>query len=285
MVLGIDDLVADRDPGGSGASTGTGGPVCAAQCGTEGCGVCPDTARVEGGGFSIDAVEVSIARYQAWLATNPSVEGQREECDTKWNDSFQKGVPTQAAIEALAAAGEIYEPDPQCDDEPLSDEWPISCVDWCDASAYCKWAGGRLCGEIGGGGIIDVTDGAASGHHDNPDESEWFRACSNGGAQRFPYGADYAAVCNDEGSNLRPVGDYEDCQGGLAGLFDMSGNVAEWEDACTYYNSEDPVQNCLVRGGTWYNTGDEPNLECAAFRDVKRASLNYSMGFRCCYDG
>ena len=69
----------------------------------------------------------------------------------------------------------------------------------------------------------------------------------------------------------------------------MSGNVAEWEDACTYFNNPDTIQNCLLRGGVWYET-DGLALQCgdpasyAEFRDVGRSSIGSDKGFRCCAD-
>ena len=75
--------------------------------------------------------------------------------------------------------------------------------------------------------------------------SAWFLACSHGAEQRaYPYGntfetascngCAYEATCGQVVYNLTtPVGSLASCAGGYPGLFDMSGNVEEWEDACT----------------------------------------------------
>src|SRR5262249_39830790 len=77
-----------------------------------------------GGRFCIDATEVTNAQYAAFLATNPQTSLQPARC-TSWNGTY-----------AGAYVG------------PLTgrDDYPVVGVTWCDAFAYCKWAGKRLCG-------------------------------------------------------------------------------------------------------------------------------------------
>ena len=69
---------------------------------------------------------------------------QRAECE--WNYTFQPSEPGA---------------DP---------EHPVTHVDFCDAVAFCAWAGKRLCGKIGGGELSFAELSLAS-------ESQWFAAC------------------------------------------------------------------------------------------------------------
>jgi len=289
-ILGIDDLVADRDGGAaSGSGSGSGG-ACNGTCGTPGCAACPDTTVVvveaAAGTFAIDRYEVTNADYAAFLATNPSLGlGLHPECD--WNDSFQPGAVTQSALAAAADAGLPSEdPTVKCQEWANTfggPELPVACVDWCDASAYCAWAGKRLCGRFqsAGGGQYLVTDGP--GPHADPATSEWFAACSGSGATDYPYGDPYEMLrCNDKVSGTKKVGSFAKCEGGYPGIFDMSGNVGEWDNACTDYNDPDVLQNCLSRGGSWYEGMLE--LRCDTFRDLKRHTMGDGVGFRCCSD-
>jgi formylglycine-generating enzyme required for sulfatase activity len=290
-VLGLDDLVADRGGGGVGAgsATGTGqGGGCLGPCGSPGCGACPvDNVVVvttPTGTFAIDKYEVTNAEYNAFLATNPSLSlAPQPTCS--YNGSFQPGALDQATIDLVLDEGLPFEdPRPNCMawstdfNEP---DRPAACVDWCDAAAYCAWAGKRLCGRYGGAGY-DVTGGPAEGHADAT-VSEWFAACTGATGTAYPYGAGYEPNrCNDEASGPQQVGEFATCEGGYPGVFDMSGNVGEWDNGCTDFNSPDVLQNCLSRGGSWYQVMDE--LRCDTYRDIPRWSMGDGVGIRCCSD-
>jgi formylglycine-generating enzyme required for sulfatase activity len=153
-------------------------------------------------------------------------------------------------------------------------------VDWCDAYAYCKWAEKRLCGKIGGG--ANAWDDFA-----DPTKSEWQNACSAGGTRTFPYGDTYmASACNgrETGPNeTAPVESNATCEGPFAGLFDLSGNVREWEDSC--YEATGPEDLCRSRGGSWHSLYDTA-LSCSLTESMydNREEQSSAQGFRCCAD-
>jgi formylglycine-generating enzyme required for sulfatase activity len=227
-----------------------------------------------GADFCIDATEVSVEQYNAWLTGNPNPANQGSEC-ASWNTSF---VPSTDATN-------------YCNyfDYPAvvanSPKRPIRCVDWCDAAAFCGWAGKRLCGSIGSGSN-------AFNKPTDPDENEWFRACSQAGTRDFPYadifnemaciGAEYDGnPAVEPGKDYpRDVGSTASCEGGFPGLFDMSGNVEEWEGSCNGSNSKDDA--CLTRGGAF--THLEGDLMCASNVGTTRGTNSIIIGFRCCAD-
>ncbi len=126
-------------------------------------------------------------------------------------------------------------------------EQPVVCVDWTQAQAFAKWAGGRL-----------------------PTEAEWEYAARSGGKTwTYPWG-DETATC---GNTVMSVGG-EGCGrtrtwpvcskptgNSTHGVCDLAGNVWEWAQD-TYHNSysgapsvakawEDPGSYHVIRGGSW----------------------------------
>jgi hypothetical protein len=213
------------------------------------------------GAYCIDKFEATNAQYAQFMAERGSdYSGQPAYC--AWNTSYRP------------ASGWPY--------SNGRDHHPVVAVDWCDAAAFCKWAGKRLCGKIGGGSN-------PVGRFGDPAASEWYRACSRAGTQIYPYGNTYvAATCQGEdragskNGTTVAVGTLAACVGGYAGIMDMSGNAFEWEDSCTDYVG--PADRCRPRGGSF--VASPSFMGCAAdlLDSTTARNVGYrDVGIRCCY--
>ncbi|MDI1435238.1 formylglycine-generating enzyme family protein [Polyangium sorediatum] len=254
--------------GGMGAAGGAGGMGGATSSSSSGMFIddagakaCPsitNTAAMvavpgwDGKAYCIDATEVTNAQYATWLERSPSVANQSATCAS--NLSF---TPSTGA--------------------PPKNDYPVGSVDWCDAFAYCKGVGKRLCGRIGGGPAPYYA-------HDDASRNQWFSACSHGDTQAFPYGPAYDAnACNVKDAAygaVLPVGTLASCGGGFEGLVDMSGNVWEWEDSCV--PADGGVDVCRRRGGSFSSSAD--NVDCDVASSRPRDAAEANTGFRCCAD-
>lgn len=217
-----------------------------------------------GGGkdFCVDSTEATNKAYRAFLAAAepPAAGSQITAC--AWNATYTVGT--------LGA-----------------DDLPVGGLDWCDAYAFCAWTGKRLCGAVAGGALAYGPFPSMA--------SRWYVACSHGGANAFPYGNTYDPLaCNgkplDAGGPL-PVGSLASCEGGYAGLFDMSGNVSEFIDSC----DTTPIGACgssgpecdlclLVGGGFLSGQGDGGNIACTYPNQIYRNAHYVDNGVRCCAD-
>ncbi len=255
--------------GGAGGDGGAGAGSASASSSSSGSGggggggviLCPDVANTPtmvpvaspGGNYCIDSTEVTNAQYVAWVETNtPMNVAQGPEC--AFNTDF---FPPTGAL--------------------ANDDGPVQDIDWCDAFAFCRWYGKRLCGKIGGGSVpySAINDHAVS---------QWYNACSRGGDFAYPYGNTYLPdACNgqEKGAGLwTTAGSLATCVGGFPGLFDMSGNVWEWEDACDGSTGENDT--CRRRGGGYASIASD--LDCPTAGNTIRGASNSTTGFRCCAD-
>jgi formylglycine-generating enzyme required for sulfatase activity len=276
------------------SSTCTGG-TSGSSCGCPAQMVIVPQAENLGGGYCIDVTEVTKGQYNTFWAANYPIANQVAGCSGNLDYTPREEWPP-----ALIPAN-------------LDINLPVHYVDWCDAYAYCTSVGKSLCGNIGGGKLPDgldpstlnkATTGAVADAAGIPLDA-WYNACSSEGTNLFPYSAtSYSAgACNGappDGGTGGIWADYDtsdnlantSCFGGVTGVYQMSGNVAEWEDACAA--STGNTDNCAIRGGAYDSSGANPtttDLQCkwqGAVRqrvpdstDAAKATLA-DVGFRCC---
>jgi formylglycine-generating enzyme len=222
-------------------------PLNQPTCEGDGQCVVRGPALISVGNFFIDATEVTVGQYQLFLAAQAGdTSGQSAVCS--WNQSYYEGPVVM---------------------KPSA--YPMTSVDWCDAAAYCAWAGKHLCGRIGGGAIARADLFTA-------DRSQWFVSCGGGGNH-----PNNDPVCNSSQgfSDIAPVGTFPGCEGYSPGIFDMEGNVREWIDACEGSTGASDV--CYVMGGS---TLDQRSYCDEVGEDVQdpwlRSSTTNYDGFRCC---
>jgi len=200
-------------------------------------------ALVRVGPFYVDATEVTVDHYIEFLEDKAGdTGGQPDACS--WNTSFFDGTPI----------------------DPVT--WPITMVDWCDAWAYCNWAGKHLCGSIEGGPVVSsaVLD---------QNLSQWFLACGGSGGNTHP---NNDPDCNSAGGfeSLAPVASHPGCEGWYPGLFDLEGNAAEWVDSCDANARASDI--CHLLGGSHIDN----QSYCTESFDYARDTTAAPFGFRCC---
>ncbi|MGZ3448975.1 MAG: formylglycine-generating enzyme family protein [Polyangiales bacterium] len=233
----------------------TGSPDSGSDAGA--CGSTAGPTMVKVGSFCIDSTEVTNAQYKAFLAGTPGP--QPSYCS--WNTLY---IP---AVGWPYAAGR--------------DNYPVTNVDWCDAYAYCKWAGKRLCGKIGGG--TNAYDAYATSAL-----SQWYYACSGGTGLTYPYGSTLVSMRCQDGDIMPnqsvPVATKPLCVGGFPGLYDMSGNAWELEDSCDASGDAagPAADHCHVRGGSYTKPTTSDALKCDGDDFVQRSDIWPFVGFRCC---
>ena len=156
------------------------------------------------------------------------------------------------------------------------DNHPVNCVNWSQARAFCRWAGGKL-----------------------PSEAQWEYAARGGGRNvPYPWGREPAtcarAVMSSGGNGCGKNRTWPVCSNAAGntshGLCDMAGNVLEWVEDRWHNN----YRRAPSSGGAW-TAGSSPRRVCrgGSWNDGARGlrvtyRLNESpslqgvyIGFRC----
>jgi sulfatase modifying factor 1 len=240
--------------------------------------------------YCIDLTEVTKAQYADFLASAPLPTAQAPEC--RWNLDFEPNNKPTTVGGGDTSCDETANPD--VNDATKFPSRPVVCVDWCDAAAYCAWAGKHLCGARGGGSDGVATDPTNTLNDAN--RSEWYGACVGPAGTLYPYGNtfDANACYTKDITVLDPVdvASVASCHGPAgsphAAIYDLSGNVAEWTNACVPHAGDGRANSCMARGG-WFKDG---RAEAAACAVSKISGLNITwprertdnhIGFRCCH--
>ena len=150
---------------------------------------------------------------------------------------------------------------------------PVVGVNFKEAQSYCLWAGKRL-----------------------PTEAEWEKAGRGQAPVHFPWGNEppdgTRTNFNEEHGKTTKVGSFESGKSAY-GVYDLSGNVAEWVQDWhfpEYYlfspkknpRGPDKGQYKVIRGGNWRNNGADIRLTYRNATTPKNRSN--SIGFRCVKD-
>src|SRR5262249_50447088 len=108
--------------------------------------------KIGGGSYCIDGTEVTYTQYLVFYHANPVI----------------MGLP-------VACNNHVYTPSGAWPPGPTQLNNPVAYVDWCDAVAYCTYAGKHLCGKISGGSNDDPNSDPMV--YASATQSEWYNAC------------------------------------------------------------------------------------------------------------
>lgn len=264
---------------------------CDAYC--QACDTAPREHPADLGNFALDAFEVTVSRFRAFVVQYSGVKPEegsgknpRNPADVGWRSAWNDFLPdTREELERSISddpestadlCGELGTWTPTPD---VNEKKPINCVGFYLAYAFCIWDGGRL-----------------------PTEAEWNYVAAGGGEQRiYPWSsppessqisAENAIFGQSEDYPLGPsdVGQLPAGKGRF-GHSDLAGNVAEWvfDDYATCYPTPDQCSDCgyssvdslrVLRGGSFVSAESGVLVES---RVAAREAYSYS-GFRCARD-
>jgi len=147
---------------------------------------------------------------------------------------------------------------------------PVVGVTWKEAQAFCQWKGKRL-----------------------PTEAQWEKAARGKRPVKYPWGNEEPDKnrlnFNSYVGKTTPVGSYPTGKSDY-GVFDLSGNVAEWVQDWHFpeYYLFSPKENPpgperghykIIRGGNWQNNAEDVRLTYRNATVPKARSK--TIGFRC----
>ncbi len=199
-----------------------------------GCAGTAGPCEVRTGSLCIDATEVTTGDYAAFVAK-------------KQNTPIVAGSPCGAVVVKNVGT----RPDPLL---------PVTGVTFCEARAYCIYAGKHLCGDVAGGPTTPSKVGTL--------QSAWYYACTAGSGQSTVLSGRCQLGMNE------PARAGTTCEGFTPGVFDMVGNVHEWVDSV-----DDAGTGANFVGGGYRQP---TNSNCGYVSGGSIDSMLPDVGFRCC---
>jgi sulfatase modifying factor 1 len=229
--------------------------------------------------YWIDRTEVTVAQYGQFLSSSDKPAWDAKRCSS-WKDKPSDPV-SETTEECTDSTNRL-----EAGSDPFRSTKPIRCIDWCDAKAFCIWAGKDLCGGTTNapGGLVEPGD--------LPDE--WGHACAPGGDNYLHGIMAVRGECNvglgEVAGQCRAIihqdfcaptypGDFPTCTA-TSGAVDMIGNVAEWVISCTRTSEAGPDKLCQHRGGSFADVLSAGTCYLPASSPL--SSRKQGIGVRCC---
>ena len=233
------------------------------------------------GAFYLDKYEVTVGRFRAFVEQfdgTPPPNGVGAHAlipESGWQSQWDSSLPSSYAIllEDLKCGAYWLT---WTDTAEQNETYPITCVTWFEAFAFCAWDGGRL-----------------------PTDAEWEFAAAGGTENRlYPWGSDDPSVnkglANDSYNFSAPHVSVGSCPVGAArwGHQDLAGSMGEWvldwRESDWYSSGGATCDNCAnitpgtrrsLRGGAW--SADTLTLRAAFIGGLDPSDRSYYRGFRC----
>jgi formylglycine-generating enzyme required for sulfatase activity len=232
--------------------------------------------------FYLDTFAVTVGRFRKFVeqydGTAPAQDAGAHPliADSGWQNAWNSELPSTETgltsnLKCSYIGGQTW-----TDTAGANEQYPINCVSWYEAFAFCIWDGGRL-----------------------PTEAEWEYAAAGGSENRlYPWGPEApdgtperANMHNTANSSFIDVGSYPD-GAGRYGQHDLAGStwewVLDWYEGEWYSGDGNTCNNCsnlnnpfyrVARGGSF---GNNALYLRSAYRFYDSPSNRAgSIGFRC----
>lgn len=235
--------------------------------------------------FAVGAHEVTRAQFFSFVADTGRQPGDR--CDT-FEETDGKYTREQRLGRDWRNAG-----------HPQTDDHPVGCVSWDDASAYAAWLSNKTGARYRLLSEAEWEYVARSGTEtyrywgDDASNVEGCRYANAADKTPFPNGETWPTMfaCTDGFWATSPVGSFQPT---AFGIYDVMGNVWEWVDDCwnaTYdgapvdgsaWTNSGNCENRMLRGGAFHEGGGF--LRSAVRGQYSRAGRFNNSGFRVARD-
>jgi formylglycine-generating enzyme required for sulfatase activity len=236
--------------------------VCSALEATEDCAELarPErAAAVYVAAFDLDVQEVTNGDFAAWLNANGQLwsAGKYGIIQTRGKPAVPLVLASEDCFGALTVT-----PEGRMVASPDKARWPVVCVTWHGADAYCRAQHKRL-----------------------PLAVEWELAAKGAHGRPFPWGGevpsqDQVAFDLRDGAAPHPRDVSSSPQDvSPEGIHDLGGNVAEWVE-----DGRGGIDTKTIRGGSW-GSRDPCHLLGSGCKRIGAGEYSSDVGFRCAKRG